>query len=176
MWHADSPVTSPSRGGGRTHSNSRADTQQHPTRPGRSQGAGRPAAGPARSSLGCGEATPGPHAWRKCRQAPSAAPPASPAPTCLRASRAAPHTRPFLSGTTLTWDAPGTPSGPRWSPGRGLPAPRTRAPAPCEGACVRGEAAQTTATTPRPSWSGGQAGPGRAGVVPWAGRGSQPCP
>lgn len=40
MWHADSPVTSPSRGGGRTHSNSRADTQQHPS-PARALAGGR---------------------------------------------------------------------------------------------------------------------------------------
>lgn len=73
MWHADSPVTSPSRGGGRTHSNSRAGSEQHRGRSGRSQRAGRPAACPARGSLGCEEAIPGlpdPTTCRNFRQAP----------------------------------------------------------------------------------------------------------
>lgn len=120
MWHTDSPATSPSRGGGRTHSNSRAGTEQHP-RPTRALAAGRQtrgAPGPRLVRLRRGNTRPrGPYHLAQFSPGPVfATSPTPPAPTRLRAPLAASHAPPFLSGATLPRDAPGDPTGKRWTP------------------------------------------------------------
>lgn len=119
MWHADRPVTSPSRGGGRTHSNSPADSEQHPRgRPRRWQQSGRAAARPARGSSDREGAMPGLTdltTWRDYRQAPSAAPPTPAAPACLWAPLRFP-TRPLSSRGLSSPGGPQEP--PQGSPGR----------------------------------------------------------
>lgn len=115
MWQADGPVPSPSRGGGKTHSNSPGSTRARAGRSLRAQTRGQP---------GCGAAQP---AWQSrplLQRAPGPVRrfthPAAPA--CL-----GPHSR-------LPAPLPSRrPPSPGCAERRGPPVPRTRAAGPCEG-------------------------------------------